>query len=147
MSLGGAITSKDDHKWRKKRDKLNKDDEVMALMHILMEEMHQEDELRHKLHKMSKGKLSQGIIGLFIRLCAHDETIAELKKNSDMSRLDSVNASIVCKSSVVPLPCNSCDALLVENEKLKRDFYLGDKQLNLTFVEDYLMSFILIMML
>ena len=64
-----------------------------------------------------------------------------------MSRLDSVNASIVCKSSVVPLPCNSCDALLVENEKLKRDFYLGDKQLTLTFVEDYLMSFILIMML
>jgi len=95
---------------------------------------------------MSKGKLSQGIIRLFIRLCAHGEIIAELKENLDMSRLDSVNASTICKSSV-PWPCNSCDALLVENEKLKRDFYLGDKQLNLTFVEDYLMSFILIMML
>ena len=42
-----------------------------------------------------------------------------------------MNASIVCKSSVVPLPCNSCDALLVENEKLKRDVYLGDKQLQI----------------
>jgi len=130
-SSGGAIASEDDHKWRKKRDKLNNDDEVMTLMHLLMEEISEEDALRRKLHKMSKGKLSQGIIGLFIRLCAHDETIAELKKNSDMSRLDSVNASIVCKSSVVPLPCNSCDALLVENEKLKRDVYLGDKQLQI----------------
>ena len=144
MSLGGAVATKDE--WRKERDELNKDDEVIAFLHLLMEEISEEDELRHKLHKMSKGKLSQGIIHLFIRLCAHGEIIAELKENLDMSRLDSVNASTVCKSSV-PWPCNSCDALLVENEKLKRDFYLGDKQLNLTFVEDYLMSFILIMML
>ena len=144
MSLGGAVATKDE--WRKERDELNKDDEVIAFLHLLMEEISEEDELRHKLHKMSKGKLSQGIIRLFIRLCAHGEIIAELKENLDMSRLDSVNASTVCKSSV-PWPCNSCDSLLVENEKLKRDVYLGDKQLNLTFVEDYLMSFILIMML
>jgi len=130
-SSGSAIASEDDHKWRKKSDKLNNDDEVMTLLHLLLEEISEEDALRRKLHKMSKGKLSQGIIGLFICLCAHDETIAELKENSDMSRLDSVNASIVCKSSVVPLPCNSCDALLVENEKLKRDVYLGDKQLQI----------------
>ena len=112
MSLGGAITSKDDHKWRKKRDKLNKDDEVMALMHLLMEEMHQEDELRHKLHKMSKGKLSQDTIGLFTRLYAHGETIAEHKENLDRFEHGNVNISTFCKSSLL-FPCKSCDALLI----------------------------------
>jgi len=77
---------------------------------------------------MSKGKLSKGIIGLFIRLCAHGETFAELKENLDMSRYDNVNTSISCKSSL-SLPCKSCDVLFVENEKLKRDVYLADKQL------------------
>ena len=68
----------------KKCDKLNKDDEAMALMHLLVEEISHEDELRRKLHEMSKGNLSQGIIGLFTRLCAHGETIAELKENLDV---------------------------------------------------------------
>ena len=113
LSFGGAVASEDDHKWRKKRDKLNKDDEAMALMHLLMEEISHEDELRHKLHKMSKGKLSKGIIGLFIRLCAHGETFAELKENLDMSRYDNVNTSISCKSSL-SLPCKSCDVLLLK---------------------------------
>ena len=84
LSLGGVVASKDDHEWRKKRDELNKDDEVMALMRLLMDEMPQEDDLQCKLHKMSRGKLSQGIIGFFTRLCAHGETIAELKKNLEM---------------------------------------------------------------
>jgi len=39
----------------KKCDKLNKDDEAMALMHLLVEEISHEDELRRKLHEMSKG--------------------------------------------------------------------------------------------
>lgn len=55
LSLADAVASEDDHKRRKKRDKLNKDDEVIALKHLLMEEISQEDKLRHKLHKMSKG--------------------------------------------------------------------------------------------
>ena len=50
----------------------------MIFLHILMEVISEEDELRHKLHKMSKGKLSRGIIDLFIRLCAHGETIARI---------------------------------------------------------------------
>ena len=45
-----------------------------------------------------------------------------------MSRSDNVNASISCKS-ILSLTCKSCDVLLVENEKLKRDVYLADKQL------------------
>ena len=45
LSSGGAIASEDDHKWRKKRDKLNKDGEAFSFMHILMEEISKEDEL------------------------------------------------------------------------------------------------------
>ena len=44
-SSGSAIASEDDHKWRKKSDKLNNDDEVMTLMHLLMEEISEEDAL------------------------------------------------------------------------------------------------------
>ena len=110
---------------RKKRDKLNKDDEAMALMRLLIEEISQKDELPHKLHKMSKDKLSQGIIGLFTRLCAHGTMIAELQENLNRSSLDNVNVPISCKSSL-PLPCKSCNVLLVEIENFK---ILGDKQL------------------
>jgi hypothetical protein len=111
LSLGGAVAIKDE--WRKDRDELNKDDEAMTFLHLLMEGIFEEDELRHKLHKMSKGKLSRGIIDLFIHLCAHGETIAELKEILDISRSDNVNASIPCKSSL-PLSRESCDALLVK---------------------------------
>jgi len=41
----------------KKCDKLNKDDEAMALMHLLVEEISHEDELRRKLHEMSKAQV------------------------------------------------------------------------------------------
>ena len=71
LSLGGAVATKDE--WRKEHDELIKDDEAMAFLHLLMEEISEEDKLRYKLQKMSKGKLSKGIIGLFIRLCAHGE--------------------------------------------------------------------------
>jgi hypoxanthine-guanine phosphoribosyltransferase len=46
--------------------------------------------------KRSKVKLTQGIISLFTRLCAYGEMNVELKN--------------------YPLPCKSCDALLVENK-------------------------------
>jgi hypothetical protein len=49
--------------------------------------------------KISRVKLSQGIIGLFTRLCAYGEMIVELKTS--------------------PLPCKSCDALLAENKLVR----------------------------
>jgi chromosome segregation ATPase len=69
---------------------------------------------------MSRGRLAQGIIGLFTRLCAHGELIFELKKKLEMSRLGSVNASTSCKSSM-SLPCSSCDSLRLDHDKLKRE--------------------------
>jgi len=56
-----------------------------------------------ELHKVSKDELINGILHLVSRVCACDKKIAKLE--------------------------NSCDALLIENEKLKRDIFLGDKQL------------------
>jgi hypothetical protein len=50
--------------------------------------------MQDKLMKRSGVKLSQGIIGLFTRLCAYGKMIVELTNS--------------------PLPCNSCDALLAE---------------------------------
>ena len=60
-----VFASGDDHKWRRKRDELNKDDEAMALMCLLIGGVNKEFDLQRKLHKMSRGQLSQGIIGLF----------------------------------------------------------------------------------
>jgi hypothetical protein len=49
--------------------------------------------------KRIRVKLSQGIIGLFTRLCAYGEMIVELKNS--------------------PWPCKSCDALLAENKLVR----------------------------
>ena len=78
LSLGSAVVDEDDHKWRKMRVELDKDDQAMTLMQLLMDGANQED--LHKLHKMSRGRLTKGIIGLFTRLCAHGELIVELKR-------------------------------------------------------------------
>jgi hypothetical protein len=51
--------------------------------------------------KISKVKLTQGIISLFTHLCAYGEMNVEHKNSL--------------------LPCKSCDALCVENEKLKHE--------------------------
>jgi hypothetical protein len=102
------------------RAELDKDDQVMALMQLLMDGVNQEEDLLHKLHKMSRGRLAQGIIGLFTHLCAHGKLIFELKKKLEMSRLGSVNASTSCKSSI-SLPCSSCDSLHLDHDKLKRE--------------------------
>ncbi|EFE88042.1 hypothetical protein BIFBRE_05109, partial [Bifidobacterium breve DSM 20213 = JCM 1192] len=79
--------------WRRKCEELKEDKEAMALMRLLVA---QDDDLQDKLMKRSKVKLTQGIISLFTRLCAYGEMNVELKNS--------------------PLPCKSCDALLVENE-------------------------------
>jgi hypothetical protein len=65
----------------------------MTLLRLLVA---QDDDLQDKLMKRSRVKLSQGIIGLFTHLCAYGEMIVALKNS--------------------PLPCKSCDALLVENK-------------------------------
>ena len=57
-----------------------------------------------ELLKVSKDELINGMLHLMSRVCACDEKIAKLE--------------------------NSCDALLIKNEKLKRDVLLGDKQLD-----------------
>ena len=98
------FASGDDHKWRRKCEELKEDKEAMALMRLLVA---QEDDLQDKLAKRSKVKLSQGIIGLFTRLCAYDEMIAEIKNST--------------------LPCKSCDALCAENEKLKNETNVSRK--------------------
>jgi hypothetical protein len=59
----------------------------------------QDDDLQDKLMKRNRVKLSQGIIGLFTRLCACGEMIVELKNS--------------------PSPCKSCDALLAENKLVR----------------------------
>ena len=64
---GMEFASGDGHKWRQKCEELKEDKEAMALMRHLVA---QEDDLQDKLIKRSKEKLSQGIIGLFTRLCA-----------------------------------------------------------------------------
>jgi hypothetical protein len=84
--------SGDDHKWRRKCKELEKDTEAMVLLRLLVA---QDDDLQDKLMKRSRVKLSQGIIGLFTRLCAYGKMIVELKNS--------------------PLPCKSCDALLAES--------------------------------
>jgi hypothetical protein len=66
----------------------------MALMRLLVAQ----EDLQDKFIKRSKVKLSQGIIGLFTRLCAYGKMVVELKNSL--------------------LPCISCDALFVENGKL-----------------------------
>ena len=92
--IGGMeFASGDDHKWRRKCKELEKDEEAMALIRLLVA---QGDDLQDKLMKRTKVKLSQGIISLFTHLCAHGEMNVELKNS--------------------PLPCKSCDALLVENK-------------------------------
>lgn len=58
-----------------------------------------------ELDKVSKDKLINHMLHLVSRVCACDNKIAKLE--------------------------NSCDGLLVENEKMKRDVYLGDKQLEI----------------
>jgi hypothetical protein len=83
----------------------------------------QDDDLQDKLMKRSRVKLSQGIIGLFTRLCAYGEVIVELKNS--------------------PLPCKSCDALLVENKLVRGEhleyandvgtFLRENEHLNLSF--------------
>ena len=45
---------------------LDKDDQAMELMQLLMDEANQEDDILHKLHKMSHGRLSEGIMGLLV---------------------------------------------------------------------------------
>ena len=50
---GMMFASGDDHKWRRKRDKLNKDDEAIALMRLLIGGVNKEVDLQRKLHKMS----------------------------------------------------------------------------------------------
>jgi hypothetical protein len=85
-----------DHKWRRKCEELKEDKEAMALMRLLVA---QEDDLQGKLMKRSKVKLTQGMISLFTHLCAYGEMNVELKNS--------------------PLPCKSCDALLVENKIVK----------------------------
>ena len=56
-----------------------------------------------ELHKGSKDELINGMLHLVSRVCACDMKIVKFEKSSD--------------------------ALLVENEKLKKDVSLGDKQL------------------
>jgi hypothetical protein len=68
----------------------------MSLLRLLVA---QDDDLQDKLMKRSRVKLSQGIIGLFTRLCAYGEMIVEFKNS--------------------PLPCKSCDALLAENKLVR----------------------------
>jgi hypothetical protein len=75
---------------------LEKDTEAMMLLRLLVA---QDDDLQDKLTKRSRVKLSQGIIGLFTRLCAYGEMIVELKNS--------------------PLSCKSCDALLAENKLVR----------------------------
>jgi hypothetical protein len=83
----------DDHKWRRMCKELENDKESSELIRLLVV---QDDDLQDKLVKRSKVKLTQGIISLFTRLCAYGEMNVELKNS--------------------PLPCKSCDALLVENK-------------------------------
>ena len=59
------FSSGDDHKWRRKCKELEKDEEAMALIRLLVA---QDDDLQDKLMKRTKVKLSQGIISLFTRL-------------------------------------------------------------------------------
>jgi hypothetical protein len=70
----------------------------MVLLHLLVA---QDDDLQDNLTKRSRVKLSQGIIGLFSRLCAYGEMNMELKNS--------------------PLPCKSSDALCAKNEKLQHE--------------------------
>ena len=79
LSLGSVVANEDVHEWRKMRVELDKDDQAMTLMQLLMDGANQED--LHKLHKMSRGRLTKGIIGLFTRLCVHGELIVELKRS------------------------------------------------------------------
>jgi hypothetical protein len=88
--------SRDDHNWRRKCKELEREVDAMVLLRLLVA---QDDDLQDKLMKRSRVKLSQGIIGLFIRLCAYGEMIVELNKS--------------------PLPCKSCDALLAENKLVR----------------------------
>jgi hypothetical protein len=68
--------SGDKHKWRRKCKELEKDTEAMVLLHLLVA---QDDDLKDKLMKRSRVKLSHSIIGLFTRLCAYGEMNVELK--------------------------------------------------------------------
>jgi hypothetical protein len=85
-----------DHKWRRKCKELDNDTEAVTLLRLLVP---RDDDLQDKLMKRSGVKLSQGIIGLFTRLCAYGEMIVELKNS--------------------PLPCKSCDALFAENKLVR----------------------------
>jgi hypothetical protein len=88
-------------------EELNKYKEAMALMRSLVA---QEDDLQDKPIVISKVKLSQGIIGLFTRLCAYGEMLVETKNS--------------------PLLCKSCDALCDENEKLKHETSCRNKHVD-----------------
>ena len=84
----------------------NKDEnnlDVMDRIELLVKDGIPTDDLVPELLKVSKDKLINDILHLVTRICACDKKIAKLE--------------------------NSCDALLIENEKLKIDVFLGDKQL------------------
>jgi chromosome segregation ATPase len=97
----------------------------MVLLHLLVA---QDDDLQDNLTKRSRVKLSQGIIGLFSRLCAYGEMNMELKNS--------------------PLPCKSSDALCAKNEKLQHETSCRNKHVealrracdNLDFENDELRS-------
>ena len=85
--------------------KLDSEDDldVMARVELMVKDELPTGDLIPEFLKVSKDELINGMLHLVSRVCACDKKIAKLE--------------------------NSCDALLIKNEKFKRDVFLGDKQL------------------
>src|SRR5579883_646915 len=86
------VSEIDDHRWRKKCSVLE-GDQVMELVCLFEDGKMQEDELQSKFLKMSRAKLSQGMIYMFTRFCAHAGRVCELESATT---------------------CNACDDLLAD---------------------------------
>src|SRR6266540_4020308 len=102
------VSEVDDHKWRKKCSTLE-GDQVMELVCLFEDGNIQEDELQSKFLKMSRAKLSQGMIYMFTRFCAHTERILELE----------------CATA-----CNTCDDLLASYKNVEREVQSCYKELH-----------------
>jgi hypothetical protein len=145
-----GITIEDD---KKRSGEMKADCEVMDVLKLMLDGELGDKDLLPKLLKMNKGKLVKCILTLIPRVGACDAKIDKLERKVEKykSRYSNVCDSllsdnykmirtIACLNSEIKLlksnvSCDSCVGMLVENEKLKLDYFTCVEQLEIARVK------------
>jgi hypothetical protein len=145
-----GITIEDD---KKRSGEMKTDCEVMDVLKLMLDGELGDKDFLPKLLKMNKGKLIKCILTLIPRVGAYDAKIDKLERKVKKYKSRYSNVcdfllsdnykmirTIACLNSEIKLlksnvSCDSCVGMLVENEKLKLDYFTCVEQLEIARVK------------